>query len=148
MQKKKPKKVMKMQLLIGSLMIILISCKDDLKNDISLDNNCKSISVTYFNEKKYNLNWNEIVKCLKNAKQIKGPLKSVIIKEIKILCMSKKDTISIIVYGYDNKFFKFNNQYYESETPVLPLGIWSEPKWMERNTISKYPDGADMSSCR
>ena len=139
MQKTKQKKVMKMQLLIGSLMIMLISCKDDLKNDISLDSNYKFISVTYFKEKKYNLNWNETVKSLKNAKQIKGPLKSIIIKEIKILRISKKDTISIIVYGYDNKFFKFNNQYYESETPVLPLGIWSEPKWMKRNMISKYP---------
>jgi hypothetical protein len=122
---------MKMQLLIGSIITLLLcSCKNNLKNDFSSSsNNYRFISVSYFKEKKNDLDGYKLIEYLKKSKRVKGPIKSVIIKKLQLFDISKKDTILIIIYGDDHRYFKVNNHYYFSEMPVLPIGIFSEPKW-------------------
>ncbi|MDW8851431.1 hypothetical protein SD960_15100 [Flavobacterium sp. MMLR14_040] len=136
MQAIKQKKVMKMRLLIGNIMTFLLlicSCKNNLKNEFSSNsNNYRFISVSYLKEKKNELGGYNVIEYLKKAKRIKGPVKSIVIKKIRFFDILKKDTILIIVYGDDHKFFKFNNNYYLSEIPILPIGIFSEPKWRKK----------------
>lgn len=106
-------------------MLFLISCGTEFKNQcLSTNDNYKFISISYLKKTKKNTKNCDVIKIIKESKQVKGPIKGIIVKEIKILNTKKNDTLTLIIYGLDNKLFSIKNCYYESEIPIVPINIF------------------------
>jgi hypothetical protein len=106
-------------------MVFLVSCGTEFKNQcLSTNDNYKFISVSHLKKIKKSIKNYDVIKIIKESKQVKGPIKGIIVKEIKISNTKENDTLTLIVYGLDNKLFSIKNCYYESEIPVVPINIF------------------------
>ncbi len=113
---------MKMQLLIANILFLFYSCSGSLKESLPLNekDDYKLISYKYINSEINDVGTFNLIKRIKESKNIKGPIVGAIVKQLKILNTSKKDTILITVYGFDNKLFKIENKCFSSNVSILP----------------------------
>ena len=114
----KQMRVMKMQLLIVSLLFFsgcddTVTVRDKLEDYefYSLHDIGKEISVSE------DVN---IIENLKNSCKVKGPIVGIDVKTLRLVNKKKLgDTLEVIIYGKNNKFFRIGGDFYMAKKSVL-----------------------------
>ncbi len=109
---------MKMQLLIASILLSLVSCCK--RNDLVRINNYEFYSLYSFGKELKICSDVDVVHNIIESKKIKGP---VIGKDVMTLILVNKkeseDTLKVIIYGKSCRYFRIGDDYYQSKNPIL-----------------------------
>ena len=109
---------MKMLLLIVSL--LLFSCCDSTDADSIRIDNYEFHSLHAFNEEINVEKDVNVIDNIKKSKKIKGPVVGIDVKTMFLINKTKGgDTLKVIIYGKDNKYFRIGNEFYESKKSII-----------------------------
>lgn len=107
--------VMKMLLLIVSL--LLSSCDNTVTDTIRIDDYEFYSLQKFGKEIKIDKDVNIIIDNIKRSRKIKGPVKGIDVKTIRLVNKVKGDTLEVIVYG--NKYLRIGNEFYEAKRSII-----------------------------
>ena len=111
-------RVMKMLLLTVSLMF-LYGCQCTVEDFIKIDD-YEYCSLTELGKEIKKPNDVDVIANIRDSKRIKGPVIGYYVKLLRLVNKGNhKDTLSVIVYGKDNKFFRIDNEYYEAKKSIF-----------------------------
>jgi hypothetical protein len=114
----KDKKDTKILLLIVSI-LLLTGCKNTLKDNLRIDD-YEFYSLTEFNREIEIPADVDVIANMKDSKKIKGPIKSGIVKNMRLVNKTKNgDTLEATFYGNDFRFFSIGEDIYEAENPII-----------------------------
>lgn len=115
-------KVMKM-LLLTVCMMLLYGCQHTIEDFIRIDD-YEFCSLTELGKEIKKPNDVDVIANIRDSKRIKGPVIGYCIKLLRLVNKGNaKDTLSVIVYGKDNRYFRIDNEYYEAEKSILSNDI-------------------------
>lgn len=119
MQEIKHVKVMKMLLLIVSSLLLLSNCESSVSDNIRIDDYEFHALYKFGREIKITKNV-DVIYNIKNSKKIKGPVIGINVKTMILINKSiKGDTLKIIIYGEDNKYFCIDKEYYQAKRSII-----------------------------
>lgn len=111
-------KVMKMLLLTVSLML-LYGCQHIVEDFIRIDD-YEFCSLTELGKEIKKPNDVDVIANIRDSKRIKGPVIGYCVKLLRLVNKGNdKDTLSVIVYGKNNRYFRIDNEYYEAEKSIF-----------------------------
>ena len=109
---------MKMQLLTASILLSFVSCCK--RNDLIRINNYEFHSLYSFGKEVKICSNVDVVHNIIESKKIKGP---VIGKDVMTLVLINKkeseDTLKVIIYGKSCRYFRIEDDYYQSKNSIL-----------------------------
>lgn len=109
---------MKMLLLIVSL-ILFCSCQRTVDDFIKIDN-YEFYSLFELGKELKKPNDVDIIANIKDSKKIKGPVIGIDVKTLLLLNKERnKDTLTIIIYGKDNKYFRIGEDFFQSKKSII-----------------------------
>lgn len=115
-------KVMKMLLLTISLML-LYGCQHTVEDFIRIDD-YEFCSLTELGKEIKKPNDVDVIANIRDSKRIKGPVIGYCVKLLRLVNKGNdKDTLSVIVYGKDNRYLRIDNEYYEAEKSIFSNDI-------------------------
>ena len=111
-------KVMKMLLFTVSLML-LYGFKCTVEDYINIDD-YETCSLTELGKEVKQPNDVDVIANIRDSKRIKGPVIGYYVKLLRLVNKGNaKDTLSVIIYGKSNKYFRIDNEYYEAEKSIF-----------------------------
>lgn len=112
MQEIKLVKAMKTQLLIVSS-LFLLGCSHKVSNKKLLDG-YEFDSLKKFGKEIKDANIDKLINNINNSKQIKGPVIGADIQTMFLVNKNiKGDTLKVIIYGKDARYFRIGERYYQ-----------------------------------
>lgn len=107
-----------MLLLTVSLML-LYGCQHTVEDFIRIDD-YEFCSLTELGKEIKKPNDVDVIANIRDLKRIKGPVIGYCVKLLRLVNKGNdKDTLSVIVYGKDNRYFRIDNEYYEAEKSIF-----------------------------
>ena len=62
----------------------------------------------------------DVISKIKNSTKIKGPVKGIDVKTMILVNKSNpKDSLKIIIYGKDNKYFRIGDNFYQAKESII-----------------------------
>ena len=111
-----------MLLLTVSLML-LYGCQCTVEDFIRIDD-YEFCSLTELGKEIKKPNDVDVIANIRDSKRINGPVIGYCAKLLRLVNKGNdKDTLSVIVYGKDNRYFRIDNEYYEAEKSILSNDI-------------------------
>ncbi len=112
-------KVMKMQLLIVISSILFCSCQRAV-DDINKIDDYEFYSLYEFGKEIKKPNDVDVIANLRDSKRIKGPVIGIDVKTLLLVNKGEvKDTLKVIIYGKDNKYFRIGEDFYQAENSIF-----------------------------
>ena len=97
------------------LALFLTSCENKLSDSIEIDDYEFKSLCKFGKEIKIQDNI-EVINKIKNSTKIKGPVKGIDVKTmIMVNKLNPKDTLKVLIYGKDNKYFRIGDNYYQAK---------------------------------
>lgn len=115
----KQEKVMKMQLLTVSILLFLLGCDFKVINGIRIDD-YEFYAIYEFNKEIKKSKNVDVISNIKKSKKIKGPVIGMDIKTLMLVNKREKgDTLKIIIYGKEHKYFRIGNDFYIAKNSIF-----------------------------
>ena len=109
---------MKMQLLTISILLSLVGCCK--RNDLIRINKYEFHSLYSFGKEVKICSDVDVVHNIIESKKIKGPVIGIDVMTLVLINKKEKgDTLKVIIYGKDCRYFRIGNDYYESKNSIL-----------------------------
>ena len=101
------------------LALFLTSCNNTISDSIEIDDYEFKSLCELGKEVKIQDNIDAINK-IKNSTKIKGPVKGIDVKTMILVNKSNpKDSLKIIIYGKDNKYFRIGDNFYQANESIF-----------------------------
>ena len=110
---------MKMLLLIVISLLLFSNCESTVSDSVKIDDYEFYALYKFGREIKIDKNV-DVIYNIKNSKKIKGPVIGVDVKTMILVNKSiEGDTLKIIIYGKDNRYFCLDKEYYQAKRSIL-----------------------------
>ena len=110
---------MKMLLLAVISLLLFSNCESTVSDSVKIDDYEFYALYKFGREIKIDKNV-DVIYNIKNSKKIKGPVVGVDVKTMILVNKSiEGDTLKIIIYGKDNRYFCLDKEYYQSKCSIL-----------------------------
>ena len=99
--------------------LFLTSCNNTISDNIEIDDYEFKSLCEFGKEIKIQDNI-DVINNIKSSTKIKGPVKGIDVKTmILVNKLNPKDSLKIIIYGKDNKYFRINDNFYQAKESVI-----------------------------
>ncbi len=107
-----------MKLLLIVSLTFLIGCDTTIEDRVKIDDyEFYSLKGICIDTKQIDV---DVVAKMKHSKKIKGPIKGYVVKNLFLLNKKQEgDTLIVIIFGTDNKYFKIGEDYYQAKSSIL-----------------------------
>ena len=99
--------------------LFLTSCNNTISDSIEIDDYEFKSLCEFGKEIKIQDNI-DVINKIKSSTKIKGPVKGIDVKTmILVNKLNPKDSLKIIIYGKDNKYFRINDDFYQANESII-----------------------------
>ena len=104
-------------------LMLLYGCQHTVEDFIRIDD-YEFCSLTELGKEIKKPNDVDVIANIRDSKRIKGPVIGYCVKLLRLVNKGNaKDTLSVIVYGKDNRYFRIDNEYYEAKKSIFSNDI-------------------------
>ena len=101
------------------LALFLTSCNNINSDSIEIDDYEFKSLCEFDKEIKIQDNI-DVINKIKNSTRIKGPVKGIDVKTmILVNKLNPKDSLTVIIYGKDNKYFRIGDNFYQAKESIF-----------------------------